>query len=201
MLPWQKQNYHMYKIFRLANSARCQHCVRWKQYKSQSYSCNLLQSHFLSWSSQKINCNNATDVSACCNNSRKVERILTKLYIEKLTHINFFRLVNNYVTLHEDLHADLRSTLSRLAKYRGRVINTPDSYSGGLGFKSRLRTSAILIEHCRGFLSPSIKNRNCTLKLGHDRVLPNPIQFIVIYLSPYHGRCIVQLLKKLRKIN
>jgi hypothetical protein len=33
--------------------------------------------------------------------------------------------------------------------------------------------------------------RNSILKLGHDRFLPNPFQFIVIHLSSYHRRCMV----------
>jgi hypothetical protein len=37
------------------------------------------------------------------------------------------------------------------AEHRGRVLNTPASYSGGPEYKSRLRRPAILIEGFRGF--------------------------------------------------
>jgi len=48
---------------------------------------------------------------------------------------------------------------------------------------------------------PPGEYRDSTLKLGHDRFLPNPFQFIIIHLSSYHRRYIVYLLKKRRKIN
>jgi hypothetical protein len=38
---------------------------------------------------------------------------------------------------------------------------------------------------------------DCTLKIGQDHLLPNPFQFIIIHLSPYHWRYIVSSLKKL----
>jgi hypothetical protein len=41
--------------------------------------------------------------------------------------------------------------------------------------------------------------RDSALKLGHDRFLPNPFQFL-IHLSPCHSTLCTQLLKKCRKI-
>jgi hypothetical protein len=43
--------------------------------------------------------------------------------------------------------------------------------------------------------------RNSTLKLGHDRFIPNPFQFITFHLSPYYRRYIAYLLNKRRKMN
>jgi hypothetical protein len=81
-----------------------------------------------------------------------------------------------------------RSTTER----RSRVVNTPASYSRDPGFKSLLRRPAILIEVVRGFpQSLHVNARDSTLKLGHDHFLPDPFQFIIIHLSPYHRRCTV----------
>jgi hypothetical protein len=69
----------------------------------------------------------------------------------------------------------------------GRVLKTTASYSGGPGFDSRPRRPAILIEVSRG--SPLSLQAN-VLKLGHDRFLPNPFQFINSHLA-CHRRYIV----------
>jgi hypothetical protein len=48
---------------------------------------------------------------------------------------------------------------------------------------------------------PPAECKDSTLKLGHDRFVPNPFQLIVIHLSPCHWRYKVLLLEKRRKIN
>jgi hypothetical protein len=76
---------------------------------------------------------------------------------------------------------------------RGRAVNTPASGSGGPGFKSRPQQPAIMTEVFCGF--PHFLQMNAgwdsTLKLGHNHLLPNPFQFIIIHLPPYHQRYIV----------
>jgi hypothetical protein len=66
------------------------------------------------------------------------------------------------------------STLTRSTERRGRVVNTPASYSGGSGFNLGLETGY----HERGFSwffsVPPGEYRNNILKLGHDSFLPNP---------------------------
>jgi hypothetical protein len=51
------------------------------------------------------------------------------------------------------------------------------------------------------FLGSSWRMPSNTLKLGHEHFLPNPFQFIIIQLSPYHRRCIVWFFKNRRRIN
>jgi hypothetical protein len=60
------------------------------------------------------------------------------------------------------------------------------------------RTSTILTE---GFVFPSIPPgicRDTTLKLGHDRFLSNPFQFI-IHTSPSHSMLLSWLLIKVKQ--
>jgi hypothetical protein len=72
----------------------------------------------------------------------------------------------------------------------GRVLNTPASYSQGLGFKPQHWRPAILIEVFSWFYSvPPGECHNSNLKLGHERFQPNPFQVIIIHLSPYHRCC------------
>jgi hypothetical protein len=77
---------------------------------------------------------------------------------------------------------------------RSRVVNTPASYSGGREFKSRPRLQGYPDRFFLWFYSvlPG-KYRESSLKLGHDRFLPDSSQFIVIHLSPYHRRYVVKL--------
>jgi hypothetical protein len=73
----------------------------------------------------------------------------------------------------------------RLFQRHGRVVNTPTLYAGGPEFDSQPRRMAILTEVFQWFSPvPPGKCPDSTLKLGHDRFLPNPFQFI-IYLSYY----------------
>jgi hypothetical protein len=89
----------------------------------------------------------------------------------------------HYVKSFEDLL--LRD--SHTTACRGRVVNTPASYSGGPGFKISARRPAILAEVFRGFFSvPSGECIDSALKLGYNRFLPNPFQFI-IHLSSFHS--------------
>jgi hypothetical protein len=74
---------------------------------------------------------------------------------------------------------------------RGRVVNSPASYSEGPGFKSRPRRPVMQIEVSRGFPQSLQTNSGLCLKLGHDRFLPNPFPFIIIRLLACHRRCIV----------
>jgi hypothetical protein len=66
----------------------------------------------------------------------------------------------------------------RIWECRGRAVNTPVSYSGGPGFKSR---SGYWLSRGFSWFS-SVPKGNCLygiLKLGHDRFLPHPFQTIV----------------------
>jgi hypothetical protein len=56
--------------------------------------------------------------------------------------------------------------------------------------ESRSRQPDILIEFFRGF-PQSLQVNSRTVKLGHNRFLPNPFELIVTDLSPYHQRYIV----------
>jgi hypothetical protein len=73
---------------------------------------------------------------------------------------------------------------------RGRVVSSLASYSGGPGFKSRPGGRLPWLRVFMVFLSPSRQMLGQYLKLGHDRFLPHPFQFIVHYL-PLIRRCIV----------
>jgi hypothetical protein len=68
------------------------------------------------------------------------------------------------------------------------VVNTPTSFSGAHGFP----TTGYPDLGFPWFISvlPG-EFRDSTLKLGHDLFLPNPFQFIIIHLLPYHLRYIV----------
>jgi hypothetical protein len=58
--------------------------------------------------------------------------------------------------------------------------------------KISARIRAIQTELFSWFSSvPPGECRDSILKLGNDRFLPNPLQFIIIYLSSYHRRYIV----------
>jgi hypothetical protein len=67
-----------------------------------------------------------------------------------------------------------------------RVVNTPDSYSGSPGFKSRPGYRLPWLRFPWFSSVPPGEFRDSTLTLGHDRFLPNPSQFIV-HLSPFHS--------------
>jgi hypothetical protein len=65
-----------------------------------------------------------------------------------------------------------QSHMISLIELRGRAVNISISYSRGLGFKCR--SGGGYPEVLRGFSqSPPGKCRDSTLKLGHDRFLPN----------------------------
>jgi hypothetical protein len=70
-----------------------------------------------------------------------------------------------------------------LAECRGSVFGTPASYSVGLAFRSR---PGDRLPYRGGFLSRSRKMLGKYLKLGHDRLLPFPLQWIMHY-SSYHS--------------
>jgi hypothetical protein len=72
----------------------------------------------------------------------------------------------------------------------GRVVSIPASYSGGRGFKSRPGDQLFWLRFLVVFLSPSRQMPGYYLKLGHDRFLPHPFQFIVHY-HPLIRRCVV----------
>jgi hypothetical protein len=70
---------------------------------------------------------------------------------------------------------------------RGRVVNTPATYSGRSGFKSRPKDRlSWQVFLWFSSVSPG-KCQDCTLKLGHNRILLNPFHFI-IHLSPFHSK-------------
>jgi hypothetical protein len=76
---------------------------------------------------------------------------------------------------------------------RGRVVNTPASYSKGSSFNIRPHRLAMLIEVFLWFYSvPAGECQFSALKLGHDRFLPDLFQYIIIiHLSSYHHRYVV----------
>jgi hypothetical protein len=76
----------------------------------------------------------------------------------------------------------------QLTERRGRVMKTPASYSGGPGFKSRLRRPDRFFVVS---LSPSRRISRQYFKIMPDRFLRDPFQFITILLSSYHRRYIV----------
>jgi hypothetical protein len=80
---------------------------------------------------------------------------------------------------------------------RGRVVNTPASYSGGPGFKSPSRDRLSWLSFIVGFISPSRQMSAYYLKLIQDRFLPHPFQFI-IYLLPFHSMLYILSLLKTR---
>jgi hypothetical protein len=69
---------------------------------------------------------------------------------------------------------------------RGPVVNTSASYSEGPRFKFQPERPAIPIEVYVGFSVHPGECLDSTLKLGHDRFLPNPFQFITIHFLPCH---------------
>jgi hypothetical protein len=69
---------------------------------------------------------------------------------------------------------------------RGRMLNAPASYSGSSGFKSRPGNRLSWLKLSVGFLCPPGKFRESSIKLGLDRFLPNPFQF-VLRLSSFHA--------------
>jgi hypothetical protein len=70
-------------------------------------------------------------------------------------------------------------------KRRVRVVTTPALYSGGPGFKSQY--GDWLTDVFRGFPQFLLANAGIVpSKLGYDRFLPNPFQFI-IHLPPFHS--------------
>jgi hypothetical protein len=66
-----------------------------------------------------------------------------------------------------------------------RMINTPASYTGGTKFQSRPRYWLFLGVSWFSSILPG-KYRDTTLKLGHDRFLPNPLHFIN-HFSTFHS--------------
>jgi hypothetical protein len=82
-------------------------------------------------------------------------------------------------------------------KNERRLSNTPDSYSGGTGFKSRPRWPAILTEVFVVFLSPSRRMLGQYLKI-RPRPLPTR-SFPNHHQSHYHRRYVMQLLKSVVK--
>jgi hypothetical protein len=83
------------------------------------------------------------------------------------------------------LHCGRPSSVSSSSFHteRRRVVNTPASYSGGPGFKRRPGDRLSWLRVFVVFLSPSRPTRESALKLGHDRFLPKPFQY-VIHLLP-----------------
>jgi hypothetical protein len=63
-----------------------------------------------------------------------------------------------------------------------RLVNTPVSCSGGTRLKYRPGDRLSRLKFFVVFLSPSSQIPGDDFKLGHDRILPHPFQFI-IYLS------------------
>jgi hypothetical protein len=80
------------------------------------------------------------------------------------------------------IHNQLQNNTER----HGRVVNTPASYSGSPGFKSRSTERLSWLRFSWFFSIPPGECRNSTLKLDHARFLPNPFHFI-INLSPFHS--------------
>jgi hypothetical protein len=83
---------------------------------------------------------------------------------------------------------------------RGRVVNIPASYSRGPGFEHR---PGDRLTWCFSWFAsfPPDECWDSTLKLGHDRFLPNPFQF-TIQLSPFHSMpCSLSYWKRRRQIN
>jgi hypothetical protein len=74
------------------------------------------------------------------------------------------------------------SPLLFLTEHRGRVVSIPASYSGGPGFKSRPEDRLSWLTFAWFSSIRSGEYRGSTLKLGHDRFLPNHFRFIMIYL-------------------
>jgi hypothetical protein len=67
---------------------------------------------------------------------------------------------------------------------RGRVVNPPAS--GGSGFKSRPRDRLSWLRLFVVFSFPLGKCQGSTLKIGHDRFLPHPVQ-LTIHASSFHS--------------
>jgi hypothetical protein len=73
---------------------------------------------------------------------------------------------------------------ARFIERLGRAVNTLTSYLGDPGLYSRFRRPVILIKVFRMFPQPLQENVWIVpSKYGHDRFLPNPVQFITIHLS------------------
>jgi hypothetical protein len=92
-----------------------------------------------------------------------------------------------YVVPYKHVRACLKVNIlfKRLVFVVNVEVSTPVSYSGGPGFLSRPGVQLSRLTFFLIFLSPSTKIPGQSLKLGHGRFLPHPLQF-VIHLSAFH---------------
>jgi hypothetical protein len=74
---------------------------------------------------------------------------------------------------------------------RGRVINTPASYSVVPGSNFGPKTGYLDWDFLWFSSITPGECRDSTLKLVYDRYLLNPFQFVIIHLSPYRRRYVV----------
>jgi hypothetical protein len=74
----------------------------------------------------------------------------------------------------------------KFTERRGRVVNTPGSYSGASRFNLRPETGYIDWDFSWFFSVPPGECRDNPSKLGHDRFLLNHFE-LIIYLLPFHS--------------
>jgi hypothetical protein len=105
----------------------------------------------------------------------------TRTHLETSVFISYYSVCSILVSFCPFI---LRLTPYHHTERCGWVVNTPASYSGGLGLEYRLGDRQSRLSWFSLVLSGEF--RDSTLKSVHDRFLTNPFQFI-IHLPAFHS--------------